>query len=104
MTKHSPGPWRAKRIHRHSSDRVVYDAKDSLVAHIWIGDDDEEGLANLRLVLKATELLALVQKLPGFRCYYPSDQSCQDCPEAVYCPRMVAPTLLKEIDGGKSCD
>ena len=93
--KHSKGPWEEGAA---DASGFIEIGKEHVVAKVWIGNDNDEGMANLRLILKAPELLALVQDLPDFRCCYPSDVSCEDCEEAVYCPRMVAPALLKEIE------
>lgn len=81
MTKRSPGPWRIGVLRMgHKTD--IVDAEGENVAEVWYG----EGQANLRLILKAPELLAVVRKLTygaGARC-----------------PTLLkAQALLNEIDG-----
>lgn len=56
--KHSPGPWKDDPpFGPYNID--VMDANDKRVAQVWAGHvghpDYEEGLANLRLILKAPE-------------------------------------------------
>lgn len=102
MNKHSKGPWKdGGRTTLPAFVDVV--APAGIVAKVWVGDnfqpDHGEGLANLRLVLNATELLAMVRELMGFRCSVGITAWCGRCEESAGCPLRAAQTLLEEIDG-----
>ena len=112
MNKHSPGHWQAKGIpwrpgEGASFHKEVVDARGLRVGEVWVGNDGfpdrEEGLANLRLMLRAPELLAVARRVPNFWCRSGGvrDDVCRYCGEAENCPLLKARALLKEIDEEK---
>jgi len=65
--KHSSGAWKDNGRTTLTPGFIDVIAPAGIVAKVWVGDesepDHEEGLANLRLILKAPELLAALQEL-----------------------------------------
>ena len=103
MNKHSKGPWRTDGPTNIALVEVV-DASDLLVLKMCmpVREDNqfyEECQANLRLVLHATQLLAVVRELMGFRCSVGITAWCGRCEESAGCPLLAAQTLLEKIDG-----
>lgn len=104
--KHSKGPWEAREILWRPGDacyyREIVDATELRVGEVWVGVDGhpqrEEGLANLRLVLHATQLLTFVQEHIERRC--PSGGPCKECYwQQVDCALQPILALLDKITG-----
>ena len=65
-TKHTPGPW--KLLHhtapRHDGDRAVYGPGNKFICDMNGGqNDDDETLANARLIASGPEMLETLKAL-----------------------------------------
>jgi len=102
MRKHTGGPWKDNGTTTTLEPGFVdVVAPAGVVAKVWVGDkfqtDHEEGLANLRLILKAPELLAMMPKVIEWDCPF---LSCDlGCEKEAGCPLVAAWKLLDEITG-----
>lgn len=101
MNEHSPGPWKTGGPVRNALIDVV-DASDLLVLKVCVPDGvfSQECLANLRLVLRAPELLAVLRGAVDWYCAYGVNIArCVKCDREQNCPLVKAHALFKEIDG-----
>lgn len=105
MNNYSPGPWVHDGTTTLMPAFVDVAARTGIVAKVWVGDefqdDHKEGLANLRLILNAPELLAVAQKLVSWGCQYQYvfAEGCVACGKVEWCPFLTARALLEKITG-----
>ena len=63
MNEHTPGPWMDSGRPRHYGSAAVIVKGPVLIAQVQCGENDPEGEANVRLVVEAPNLLAVLRRL-----------------------------------------
>ena len=66
MTKHTPGPWSIDKEERWVIHEPEGKSGTLVVPEIYL--DDDEAIANARLIAAAPELLEALESFPGFLC------------------------------------